>query len=221
MLADVSLCEDAWALIATHLDWESVAQFACGTSRLLRESLAMRVCRDRFPTLKTASPTLLTAACLIMTTHESKRREMLRLLEYDTRMYARRVDERGRKIDGELRLYKVHVVDFARGMYRYSRGARVVGERTMHSICLERVFVVAPDVAPDYDDADRFDDDNARLRMLRLRGSFSEPDRALLDDLRPVFGFIDGGDVIARSAQCVVVNPRLSAQSAIVSCVQK
>ena len=210
MLLNVELVEDAWVLVAGHLDSRAVARFACVTSRSLRESIATRLCRERFPTLKGASPTLLTVACLITQTHDGKRQDLLRLLGYDTRMYARATDERGNKIDGEMRLYKVNVVDFDSGMYRYSNGARVVGERTMHSVCLHRIFVVARDVAPEYDDADCFDDDGARHCMLRQRGRFSDAsDRALLDDLRPVFGFIDNGKVIARSAQCVVVNPRL------------
>lgn len=208
MSDDPLLCDDAWMLVATFLDWASLACLVCGTSRELRDSLAPRLCRALFAKLK-PSASILGAACLIMTTRPSKRDELLRLLAADTRLYARRVDEDGNKMDDQLCLYKVRLVDYATGMYRYSRGARVVGQRSLDMVCLDRIFVVAPHVLAGFQDVDDFDDDGARVQMLRMQDRFDEADRALLGALRPVFGFLDGGHVIARSSQCVVVNPRL------------
>lgn len=201
---------DLWVLIAEQLDWPDVARLACGTSRLLRDILVDSLAARHLPDV-TPSAAAFGAACQIMQAHHTKREPLLRLLNADVRVYARRRDHHGNKVDDEFRLFSVRIVDFAYGMYRYSKGARVVGDICMSNVCLDRVFVVAPHVLPDWDETrDNFDDDGARTRMVRMRSFFTdEGQAALLGDLRPVFGFLDEGNVIARSSQCVVINPRL------------
>lgn len=204
------VCADVWVLIAEQLDWPDVARLVCGTSRALRDVLVDSLARRHFPGV-TASAATFGAACQIMQVHHTKREPLLRLLGADVRVFARRRDQHGNKIDDEFRLYSVRIVDFAYGMYRYSKGAHVVGEICMSDVYMDRVFVVAPHVLPDWDETrDNFDDDGARMRMVRMRPFFTDGSQAaLLGDLRPVFGFLDEGNVIARSCQCVVINPRL------------
>ena len=123
-------------------------------------------------------------------------------------MYARQVDGNGMKLDNALKLYRIRVVDFAFGMYRYNKGVSVVGEKSIHNVNLDRIFVIAPEIL--HENCNRFDDDGARIRMMRYREMFADhAERTLLSDLCPLFGFIDAGNVLARSSQCVVFNPHL------------
>ncbi len=201
--------EDVWLLITDYLDWESTACLICGTCTFLRETLAVKLCVKFFPETRTSTPDAFAANCRIMKLDETKRRSLSNLLNADVRMYARRINERGNKVDNELCLYKVRIVDYDAGRYRYSMGARVVGQHRLDCVHLDRIFAVAPDLLADSCDEDTFDDNFAQSRMLRVRDMFVERDRSILDDLRPVFGFMDAGNVLARSCQSVVVNPRL------------
>jgi hypothetical protein len=146
-----------------------------------------------------------------------KRNALFALLREDVRMYARRRDPvTGTKMD-ELRLYKIVVVDFNGGAYRYS-SARVVGEYREDGedgVWLDRLFAVrSPGVAAVGDikcattATGEFDEDRAWCRLWNHVKDFTDPaDVLLIPNLFPLFGFFDRGNVFARSAQCVAVNP--------------
>lgn len=131
------------------------------------------------------------------------------LLQYDTYMYARRRDADGNKVDGQLRLYKVDVTDYHAAPYRYSEGAKVIGEYQAVDVSVGRIFAsLSKSEMQEYtdwikDSSCLFDDDGARCAMESHVGGNSPK------NLVPVFGFIDSGRVFARSAQQLAVNPFL------------
>lgn len=204
--------DDVFMHIVHFLDWHSFPCLVCGTCHRYRDSFGSVLCRVYFPMVRRPSPSLLSAACLIMqecAVLKDKQDRLLYLLNADVRLFARRVDKFGRKRDDEFWLYRVHVVDFGSGMYRYSRGARVVGDRSVRGVYLDRIFAWTDDDTDEHheDNDDRFDDDGAKHRLVRLSSQFSRAsDQCRLATARPVFGFHDDEHIMARSMSSVVIN---------------
>ncbi len=203
-----ALVDDLWCIICQHLTDIDLLRIASSSCRY-RSTIFLRAGQARFPWL-TATKSTVSAACQIRhrVPHKTQRNMLLPLLNADVRMFARRLDENKTKVDGEFAFYSIRVLNYRTGAYRYS-DARVTGEQTLEDLRLDRVFVVADNVKI-HDDDDDFDDDGATHRLSRLRHHFTkEEDRLLVPSMRAVFGFKDAGNVIARSAQCVTINPRL------------
>lgn len=107
--------------------------------------------------------------------------------------------------------YNVVVDDYRSGSYRYSF-VKVSGEYTSEDLQPSRVFVCVGDPrgARPHCASDNFDDDLAFEKMLNRQHLFpNSKDRLLIPLMRPLFGFLDDGHTIARSAQNICVNPRL------------
>jgi hypothetical protein len=108
--------------------------------------------------------------------------------------------------------YNVVIDDYRPGSYRYSF-VKVSGEYTSEDLQPSRVFVCVGDPRGARPDCarDNFDDDLAFAKLLNRRRLFSSSkDRLLVTLMRPLFGFLDDGHTIARSAQNICVNPLLA-----------
>jgi hypothetical protein len=156
--------------------------------------------------------------------HDVVRRVALRLLALpDVYMYARDFHPDGvTKRDDRLRWFRVRAIHLARGQYRYSPGVDVVGERCMRNVRLDRLFFHADvetlaawrasRLESEVKGADAvFDDDASEVQMARSRHLFDEADRQRSACMVPIFGFLDHGNVIARSSQSVAINPCVAA----------
>lgn len=129
-------------------------------------------------------------------------------------VYARDKDEKGQKIDDRFKLYRVELVDYNAGAYRYSYvSAR--GEYKNENVNPQRLFfrtskrTVQKSYFKDSLPFPKFVEEGALSSLLSNKSKFSESDQKIIEFLAPLFGFMDSGNVIARSAQRIVINPFL------------
>ena len=140
--------------------------------------------------------------------------ESIPLYVYTRTDECRKKQDAGEKdVDPEFKFHKVVVTDYKNGPYRYSCVV-VSGEECNYSdLNPSRVFArVNKELARLFENCNpKFDDDLARSKLLTSRSYFTDPeDQNMIDLMRPVFGFIDEGFCIARSAQGICVNPLLT-----------
>jgi len=226
----LSLPDDFWTEILQYLSAQDLARLfsSCTYARYVAGPREMRPRLSSFDTQKPISPAIVSAACYMESLRARepawKLSILQRLLDVDMYVYARSVDEHGNKVNDRLRLYKVRLLNFTSSSYRYGY-ARVAGEYNASDVKLRRVFGVpvpgsesgsgdkrqAEDVSDDETDSGEFDDDGALAQLCNLNDLFASEaphgDRFFIPSLRPMFGFRDQGNVWARSAQPVAVNP--------------
>lgn len=145
------------------------------------------------------------------------KRNLIHLLRRKVYVYARPLDRDGKKIDGKLRLYQTTVVSCVTAPYRYHPGVTVWGDYKASRVDLKRFFV-SYDVktrslynnwrkCEQNKTKDYFDDACTIETLEYYKDHFDGSDVQILEHLVPLFGFIDSGMCIARSAQSVALNP--------------
>lgn len=129
-------------------------------------------------------------------------------------VYARDKDGKGQKIDDKFKLYRVEVIDYVSGAYRYS-SVNAKGEYKNDSINPQRLFfrttkeMVEKSLFKESLAFPKFEEEGAVSSLLSRKEKFSKSDQGIIPFLAPLFGFFDSGNVLARSAQNITMNPFL------------
>ena len=229
-----ALKDDCLDVVLDHCDPLSMLRLCIATRwrhELLNNKVKARIGgKDTYP-----DPGAFRNACESIENdgHHAWRATLARLLKHEVYVYARPLDEHGKKVDEKLRLYRATVVSYSSFPYRYHKGVSVQGEYEAHNVDLTRVFVALDDAslhayktwmeagsATPQDT--QFDDAGSKSILGRAVDRFEPADRSKLDRLVPLFGYMDSGRCLARSSQMSVFNPHVAdADDGPSSCIRK
>lgn len=140
--------------------------------------------------------------------------------------YARARDDEGKKINDQLKLYQVELVDYKQDPYRYSE-AEVKGDYSKDPVWIkvQRLFFETSEEIIEKSSEGKLDGTTHTFKTLlgsvmsgtplqnlkAQKNKFEIDDQKKLESLAPLFGYIDTGNVYATSAQRTVLNPFLFA----------